>query len=772
MKHYSKILFFAAALTGLWSCAVDEVKEYPVERPADLAEYEYLGSYEVLKNYVDRSQTPDFKLGAGVTASNFVQHGQEYLLAVSNFDEVTPGNAMKHASVVGDNGKMNFDAVTTFVDDARNAGLTVYGHTLAWHSQQNKKFLNTVVADRIDPNYTPEYIDKEITEACTCVKVRSKDMVEQPWDSQFWIVFQDALKEGDAWEISMDIMADKPASPGTQTHTSPGNYIHWAFIGNPSFTTEWTTFTATGNASAEMVGGLSIAFNLNDFQEANTWYFDNISFKVNGVEQIKNGNCDDPAGLDNYVAKVYGENNNNPGPAEIVSEITRTIKVEKPNTQLVKENCILVESEDMAEQPWDTQFWILFDDAFAEGDSWEVSMDVMAEKDASSGTQTHIGPGGYKHWAAIGTINFTTDWTTYTSTGTASADMVGGNAIAFNLNDFAPANKYYFDNISFKVNGKEQIANGSCDDPTGTANFVAKEYGKGGNIVAATIVDGYMVTLPGGRTPQTPEELKDTVTRQMDKWIKGMMEATAGKVTAWDAVNEAISGADTDGDGKYDLQSAATASETDLKNNFYWQDYMGTEDYVRFVVKKAREYYTQFGGTEPLKLFINDYNLESWWDGNGKLKSLLEWIKVWEADGTVIDGIGTQMHVSLILNAEQQKQQEDAIVNMFTLLKESGKLVKISELDMGVVNEAFGTGIPTSEVTEEMHKKMAEFYKFIIDKYIEIIPAAQQYGITQWCTSDSPAGSGWRAGEPVGLWNETYDRKHTYAGFADGLSTK
>ena len=82
MKHYSKILFLAAAFTGLVSCAVNEVKEFPVEMPANLEQYEYLNEYDVLKNYVDRTASPDFKLGAGVTASAFVQHGQEYLMAV------------------------------------------------------------------------------------------------------------------------------------------------------------------------------------------------------------------------------------------------------------------------------------------------------------------------------------------------------------------------------------------------------------------------------------------------------------------------------------------------------------------------------------------------------------------------------------------------------------------------------------------------------------------------------------------------------------------
>ena len=102
----------------------------------------------------------------------------------------------------------------------------------------------------------------------------------------------------------------------------------------------------------------------------------------------------------------------------------------------------------------------------------------------------------------------------------------------------------------------------------------------------------------------------------------------------------------------------------------------------------------------------------------------------------------------------------------------TGKLVKISEIDMGVVEKAFGTGIKTENITEEMHMKMADFYQFIVNKYFEIIPANQQYGITLWCPVDSPASSSWRGGEAVGLWDGNYNRRHTYAGFADGLAGK
>ncbi len=107
---------------------------------------------------------------------------------------------------------------------------------------------------------------------------------------------------------------------------------------------------------------------------------------------------------------------------------------------------------------------------------------------------------------------------------------------------------------------------------------------------------------------------------------------------------------------------------------------------------------------------------------------------------------------------------------MLELMAATGKLVKISELDMGYV-DADGNTVPTVAMTEAQHQAMAAYYKFIVSKYFEIIPASQQYGITQWCLTDASGelGTGWRGGEPVGLWDLNFSRKHTYAGFAEGL---
>lgn len=761
MKYTNKFLgvLFMASF-GFASCADDySLLDYNVAKPEELAALEYLSGYDDLKTYVDRSASPNFKLGAGVTVSEYNEGGTVQRVAVANFDELTAGNAMKHASVVGNDGSMDFDPVTSFVTNAESLGQTVYGHTLAWHSQQNNRYLNNLIADFVDPDYVPELVPVTKTENRTCIIVESDDMVEAAWDTQFWIIFPGiTFKEGDTWSVKMNVRADKEASSGTQTHKEPGGYLHYVGIGTVNFTTEWAEYTNEGTIDGSMAGGYSFAFNLNDFAEANKYYFDDISFLLNGEELISNGDLNDLTDNANFYTK---EKRGNPAPSTIVESYEYTVMEEVPTTAEVERTCILVETQDMVSAAWDSQFWLTFPGIeFKEGDTWAVSMEVRAEKDASIGTQTHTNPGGYIHFTGIGTIPFTTEWEVYTSSGTMAAQQVGGYSMALNLNDFASANKYYFDNISFTLNGEELIVNGDLDGDDMT-NFVAKEYPAGSDSPARK-VNSYTVVVPGGRTPQTPEEKRDTLTWAMDNWISGMMAATKGKVVAWDAVNEPISGQDLDGDGFYDLWSTENPAG---KDHFYWTDYLGNEDYVRMVIAKAREYYT---GTEPLKLFINDFNLESDWDGNQKLKSLIHWIEVWESDGvTKIDGIGTQMHVSCYADTKTQESKQAAVVEMFKLMAETGKLVKVSELDMTYI-DAGGNEVPTANMTEEQHKAMSAYYTFIIKKYFELIPAEQQYGITQWSLTDD----GWRGKTPVGLWSTEYRRKHVYAGFADGLAGK
>ena len=299
-----------------------------------------------------------------------------------------------------------------------------------------------------------------------------------------------------------------------------------------------------------------------------------------------------------------------------------------------------------------------------------------------------------------------------------------------------------------------------------------------GDFVGDILIESLKITHKGSdkTIALTAEQKRDTLIWAMDRWIAGMMEATDGYVKAWDVVNEALSGGGNDGSGNYVLQNYENNNISDPSNVssgvFYWQAFMGDLVYVRTAVASARKHFK--GNADELKLFINDYNLESDWDDNKKVKSLVKWIEKWEADGvTKIDGIGTQMHISCFENASIQKSVENHVVNMFKIMAASGKLCRISELDMGYVrgSNRWGSALKTSQLTEEEHQKMADFYEFIVKKYFEIIPVEQQYGICQWCLTDAPNNSGWRGGEPVGIWTEKFKkRKAAYIGFANGLS--
>ena len=734
MKQYMKLLSVLALGLAMGSCVDDAILPYSVEKPENVAQYEYLKDYNVLKSYIDRSQYPNFKLGLAAAVSDFVKHGVVYETVTTNFDEMTAGNAMKYASIVGDDGTMNFSTVSSFVDEAKAAGITIYGHTLAWHAQQNLTYLNGLIADKeieVNPSDKEEkqdaYVDYSTFTSYPFYVMGYEPVFENgclvsrypgEW-YQYFVADQIPTTIGQTYKLTAYI---KGSAPGTLN----AQFGNWgALVDRPlSFNEDWQEVSVEfDNCQVE---SSVIVFQPGTFEgDINIKWLKVTHSETPTVEiytdVLENGEMVVGKPMNNFIVREHGK-------ADVPGTI---LEGQGPDGK----NCISITSISAAENTHDTQFFITSDKVWEAGEQYRISFWYKATAEAPCETQCHTTPGSYFHWAMLpANPTFTTEWKHYETISTIPAEAAGKGmqTIAFNLNaDKENGHTYYFADIHWETVEK------------------------------------------GNTIPLTPEEKKDTLTWAMNNWVEGMMKATGGYVTAWDVVNEAISGGGDNGEGFYPLQSASNVSADDANNNFYWQDYLGNEDYVRIVVAAARKYYADNGGTEPLKLFINDYNLESWWDGNKKAQSLVHWIEKWEADGvTKIDGIGTQMHVSYILNESDQKAQEDAIVKMFQILAESGKLIKISELDMGVVEKAFGTGLKTEDITYEQHLKMAEFYRFIISKYFEIIPAAQQYGITQWCATDAPSDSGWRGGEPVGLWDSNYNRKHTYAGFADGLAGK
>ena len=434
--------------------------------------------------------------------------------------------------------------------------------------------------------------------------------------------------------------------------------------------------------------------------------------------------------------------------------------------------CIKIDASAKVNGATDNQL-LIYTGSFSSNAQYVLSAEVRADKEAKASTSIYAKPTMPIEGTTIGDINFTTQWKTVKLVGKFSKS---GRYIVLNLSELEEANKYYFDNISLKINGVEKVKNGDLEG-TDVSSFSQKT--AGGEVSACEIQDQieyYYIPTP---TPLTPQERHDTLVYAMDKWIKGMMSACFNRVKGWDLVNEAISGGGNDGDGYYVLQGNNPDGNPDATwdvggDNFYWQDYMGALEYVRQACRLARKY-----GPADIKLFINDYNLEGTWDlmtkdgirASKKLWSLVHWIEKWESDGvTKIDGIGTQMHISFNKNSGAQEGLKAAITGMFQLMAKSGKMARVSELDMGY-NDANGKSVPVNEMTEEQHHEMADFYEWIIKEYLRIIPPEQQWGICQWCATDNIFSGGWRANTPVGIWDSNYYRKHVYAGFVRGLSS-
>ena len=699
-KYFIPALLSPLMLVG---CAdYDDWSTNPGEKPATIAGYEYLNDYAPLKENLNPDAVGSFVLGAGIGESEFNQKASLFRLAAHNFDEIVAGNAMKMVSCVNaENGEMDFGGVSTFLQSAEEAGLNVYGHTLAWHSQQPVKWLNSLIADRpveVDPDAMDEvsvhecdyskhtsypwYRMSDIPQVVDGVLVIDNPTAVADWQVQYFVDYQVPTEVGADYIIRTTIRGDHEGS----IKCNVGDWGGQAST-RVKITTEWETVDA--KVTAVPAASSFVVFQSGDYVG---------KIEVQKVEVLK---LEVP-------------------PVAVIEEILHECDYAKHTSypwyrmsdipQVV--DGVLVVDNPTAVADWQVQYFVDDQIATEKGEDYVVRTTIRGDHEGS--IKCNVGDWGGQ---ASGRVQVSTEWATVDTKVTA---VPASNCfVVFQSGDYV---------------GKLEIQK---------VQFIKQ--------------------TPSSVIPLTPEEKKDTLTWAMDRWIKGMMEACDGKVKAWDVVNEAISGGDPDAEGVYALQHGKEGD----KENFFWQDYLGDLDYVRTAVKLAREY-----GPEDIKLFVNDYNLEYEWHGNDnkKLQSLIKWIERWEADGvTKIDGIGTQTHISFQADPDKQKKQEDLIKDSFKRMAATGKLVRVSELDMGYT-DANGNKVTTDKMTEAMHKQMSDFYKFIVKAYFENVPAAQRYGICQWCITDAPSSSGWRPSEPVGLWKQDYSRKHTFAGFADGLS--
>ena len=719
------------ALLALSSCADDKFSEYRTDMTKNLKDYQYLNNYEPLKKYVEDMKAagkcnPDFKLGIALEAAEFNKQGLVYCLAGSNFNEMTAGNAMKMASCVKNDGSMDFSLVKEFVKNAQDADMTIYGHTLAWHAQAANKYLKNLIKDKElppDPNGGNKYLEIACGEAGA-----------NKWDKQISYVLPKALVKGQSYVMSVKVKA-----------SDGGTFAAWPIWEASDNKNQWG-----GSNDVQYMADYNIT---NDYSTLK-WEF-TANFPIDKLQFVF-GNVGGTISCDDFKLTKAGSDENLIENGDFAKESAHgwtptgcTIKVASAAAAVEVEQ--LVHEQTYKDGPF--PFYVMGDckPPVVNGAIHFVPTGAWSQFFVMPGSNNTLSEGNYVVYLDLSASKDASGVELTMQNGWGASDQ------AITVKVPVSAGRH---NVKLQM---PNIAGGNYD-------IILKPQTADATLDVHSVQVCQVKNL--NSIPLTDEEKKNVLTTAMGTWIDGMMEATDGYVTSWDVVNEALSGADKDGDGKYDLQSAkrGNVSADDAKNNFYWQDYLGDLDYVRLAVADARKSFAAHNGDpKKLKLFINDYNLESDWDDNGKLRSLIQWIKDWEADGvTKIDGIASQMHITCYADHDKQEDAKNHIVKMLEMMAGSDKLCKISELDMGY-EDAKGNPVTYDQMTEEQHKEMRDLYTFVLQKYFEIIPAAQQYGITQWCATDSPKDSGWRPGEPTGLWDLNYLRKHTYAGFAAGL---
>ena len=715
MKNKYISLLLILPFLFLYSCYDDKMEWVEVDKDSQISEGEIplqmaekIARYEALKNYAS------FNLGIGVDLATYLDNDVYASIVNENFHEVVIGYDMKHGPMVKSDGTINFDRVDAFIAKAKQNGLGVYGHTLVWHQNQNASYLNKLIAPEIIPGASGESL-LDISD------LKAGDFSED-WDlanpsGGISVVEGEGIGGGNAIEMiagtvsnPWDLQLFTPSIPAIEDHTYEISF----FVKSDEPGEARISFQGLDN-NYPWKDWLDVGTETESFQTDATWR--EVKFTIN-----------DFVDLEIKIAFDFG----------YISDVTYYIDVNTLkviDTDGESEAFNYLTNGKFEEDGLDG--WVVYnggDDVLSlattpdvyqgEGamkvehslneptDQWKVQIhsdffDVLPEGDYTISYQIRSEAPGKVRCSTTGTARYQGDQDTGLEWTLITWDITSDGAIdGLNFDLGAVAGTYYIDNVL--VTPKEvEPAPKLKSGPT----YIYK----------------------------TEEEMEQIIGDAMEFFITEMMKHYKDDVDAWDVVNEPMKENGQLRDGEVaELES----------DEFYWVKYLG-KDYAVKAFKIAR------ANAKPEdKLFINDYNLEH---SIAKCEGIIDYVNYIESQGVTVDGIGTQMHIGIETN-------KDNIREMFELLAASGKLIKVTELDIRVNTDA-----PSADHFEQQ----AEMYQYVVDTYKEVIPEAQQYGITVWGVSDhADEHEYWIPDDAPNIWNAKYERKLSYKTFADGLAGK
>ena len=713
MKN-KRILSFTAFAMMLFSCD-DTIMEWEqVNEDDQITQAELpLGLEEKISRYAPLKTYSDYVIGCGIVMDLYVNDAEYRNLVNENYDDVTVGYAMKHGAMVNAQGEINFNAVDNFIALTNEAGIDVYGHTLVWHANQNASYLNGLIASTVIPGSSgSNALDLSGLKDGTLTgwgAFNAGDGISILEDNGLSGTSQavqliSGAASAQPYELQL-ITPNIPVVMGNNYEVSfyiksdqPGQgRISFSGLENNYPYQDWYNmggeFTESFATNSQWQ---QVKFTVNDFTDTTFGMAFDLGYLPGvtyyiDVDNISVVDLDAEPSFVNLITNGDFENGTLDGWGGYGNGSTREVTAE--GSGFGDTGYAMVLTNPTEAQSYEAQQLFTFDQPLEAGTDYTCSFWVKASSPSTLQfeLQSEDYSGDY-----YGGISVGTDWMQITQTVTPSSD----------------------DRIRFIFDFGESATTYTIDDIVFTSGEVS-----GGS--EPTIIE------------KTDEEKTAIIGEAMENWIAGMVGHYKDEVFAWDVVNEPM----------LEGGSLRTGNVTELAgDDFYWVKYLGP-DYAVTAFNLARQY-----GNPTDVLFINDYNLEA---SLAKCDGIIEYTNYIESQGATVDGIGTQMHISLNTSREN-------IVEMFKKLAASGKLIKISELDVRL-----GTAAPTMAQLIDQ----ADMYQFVVNSFNEYIPANQRYGITLWNLSDKAnEHEFWLPNESPNVFDSNFGRKPAYKGVADGLA--
>ena len=415
---------------------------------------------------------------------------------------------------------------------------------------------------------------------------------------------------------------------------------------------------------------------------------------------------------------------------------------------------------------WEAQCAYTFAEALQAGKKYIIQFYAKSSSTAGELQFQYQNGSTYGSQGGYNTFSVGTEWTKCEFTFAPEYDDV--NRIILNFGKVGGT--YYIDNIKFGLAKNQSAA------VRGIQYVQASHKSRKASMTTRASRKYYVL--------KTPAEKQAALEGVMDAWVKGVADHLKEKgVTpyGYDVINEPIAdgsnkvrgiddgvfgGSWTDDDGKTQYDAAPAESTEDGltlnwgSNHWYWGYYV--PDYPVKAFQLARKYLP-----EETKLFVNDYNLET---SPEKLAALIKFAQDIDTKNgkPIVDGIGTQMHITLSCsddatkNAENIAALKEQVDAMFKTMAATGKLVRVTELDINP---------NTKDPSANQYKAQSDCYQMIMESYKANVPEAQQSGITIWSLSDNPVEHEyWLKDMKPNLFDADYKRKWAYKGFCDGIA--